>query len=317
MKTAGWSAQAGGSVVRVTLGTIVLLSGALAARADFSYTTTSKTTGGAMAGVAGGNAQVSKFYFKGQKMKTETGDVVTIIDFDAQTVTTINHRAKTVSVRSLAEGAPKQSDVPVRIDVKETGQTKTINGYNAKEVVMTMETAVPQAPQMGKMQMEMQLWLSSDVPGIGEVRDFYRKNMDKFPWTAMGGANPQMAQAIAQMQRKLAEIGGLQVESVMRMKPAGGAGAPAMPQMPQMSAAQQAQMQAAMARLQQMQQQGGPGADAAAQAMARMGNMGRGAAPGASGALMEITTDSGGFSTASIPDSEFAIPAGYQKVDAR
>jgi hypothetical protein len=174
---------------------------------------------------------------------------------------------------------------------------------------MTMGVDIPQARQMGKMQMEMDLWLSSDVPGIGELRSFYKKNMERFPWAAMSGGagNQGMASGIAQMQRKIAEVGGVQVESVMKMKPAGGAGAPAMPQM---SAAQQAQMQAAMARL---QQQGGPQAAAAAQAMARMS----GAAPGASNSLMEITTDASDFSTASIPDSVFAIPAGYQKVDAK
>jgi hypothetical protein len=163
------------------------------------------------------------------------------------------------------------------------------------------------------MQMEMDLWLSSDVPGIGELRSFYKKNMDRFPWAALsGGANQGGMQAgIAEMQRKIAEMGGVQVESVMKMKSAGGAGAPAMPQM---TAAQQAQMAAAMEKLKAMQQQGGPGAAAAAQAMARMGG---GAAPGASNSLMEITTDASDFSTASIPDSVFAIPAGYQKVDPK
>jgi hypothetical protein len=174
---------------------------------------------------------------------------------------------------------------------------------------MTMGVDIPQARQMGKMQMEMDLWLSTDVPGIGELRTFYQKNMERFPWAAMGGGGNQGMQAgIAQMQRKMAEMGGVQVESVMKMKSAGGAGAPAMPQM---TPAQQAQMQAAMARL---QQQGGPQAAAAAQAMARMGG---GASPGASTSMMEITTDASDFSTASIPDSVIAIPAGYQKVDAK
>jgi hypothetical protein len=293
------------------IGTIALLSVTLAARADFSYTTSSKVTGGSMGAMAGsaGNAQ-DKLYFKGQKMKTESADVATIIDFEAQTLTTINHRTKTVTVKKLSEITTGPNDASVTVDVKETGQRKTINGYDAKELVMTMEMSMPQAPQMGKMQMEMQLWLSSDVPGLGEMREFYRKNMERFPWSTMGGANPQMVQAMAQMRRKMAEMNGVQVETVMKVKPAGGAGAPAMPQMPQMTAEQQAQMQAAMARL---KQQGGPAADAAAQAMARMGNMGRGPASGASNSLMEITTDSSEFSTAPIPDSVFAIPAGYQK----
>ena len=56
---------------------------------------------------------------------------------------------------------------------------------------MTMDADIPQAQQMGKMQMEMDLWLSSDVPGIGELRSFYKKNMDKFPWAALSGGGNQ------------------------------------------------------------------------------------------------------------------------------
>src|SRR5580658_8404164 len=294
------------------LSTFTLLSATLAVRADFSYTTTTKTTGGMAASFGGGaNNPPSKHYFKGQKMRTDSGDTSTIIDFDAQTLTIVNNRQKTVTVQGLRDigAAAGANGASVKIDVKETGQQKTINGYNSKELVMTMEVEIPQAQQMGKMEMEMDLWLSSDVPGIGELKGFYQKNMERFPWAAMsGGGNQGMQAGIAQMQRKIAEVGGVQVESVMKMRSASGAGTPAMPQM---SPAQQAQMQAAMARL---QQQGGPQAAAAAQAMARMGG---GAAPGASNSLMEITTDSSDFSTASIPDSVFAIPAGFQKVDPK
>jgi hypothetical protein len=294
--------------------TFVLLTTTFAAHADFSYTTTSKT-GGTMAAMAGGaNVGPAKHYYKGQKMKTDNGDIATILDFDAQTITTINNKLKTVTVRKfddLGAGA-KPSDVSVKIDVKETGQQKTINGFNAKELVMTMDVDMAQAPpQMGKMQMEMDMWLSGDVPGIGELRSFYKKNMERMPLSVMnGGGNPSMQSAVAVMQRKVAEMNGLDVLSVMKVKAAGGAGAPAMPQM---SAARQAQMQAAMAKLQAMQQQGGPQAAAAAQAMARMGAMpgAGGPAGGASNALFEVTTEASDFSTASIPDSVFAIPAGY------
>lgn len=297
---------------------IILLATTLAARADFSYTTTTKTEG-AMAAMAGGvNNPPSKLYFKGQKMKMDTGDTATILDFDAQTITTISNKAKTISVRNFNDlaAATKQNGMSVKIDVKETGQQKTINGYNAKELIMTMDVDSPQMQQMGKMQMEMDMWLSADVPGAGELRSFYQKNMERMPWAALGGGgNPSMQSGIAEMQRKMAEMNGVQVQGVMKMKPAGGAAAPAMPQMSQ---AQMAQMQAAMAKLQEMQKQGGPQAAAAAQAMARMGGMANGApAGGTSNALIEITMESTDFSTASIPDSVFAIPAGYQKIDAK
>jgi hypothetical protein len=81
--------------------------------------------------------------------------------------------------------------------------------------------------------------------------------------------------------------------------------------MPQMTAAQSEQMQAAMAKLQEMRKQGGPGASAMAESMARMAGAPGGGA--GSGALLEVTIESTGFSTASVPDSVFAIPAGYQK----
>lgn len=304
--------------MKTVLLTIVVLAGTLAARADFSYTTTNKTTGGTMAAMAGGvNTPPAKQYFKGQKMKTDSGDTAIILDFDAQTISTVNNKAKTISVRSFNDaGAAAKNDMSVKIDVKETGQQKTINGYNAKELIMTMDLDSPQMQQMGKMQMEMDMWLSGDVPGIGELRSFYKKNLERMPWAALsGGGNPAMQSAMVEMQRKLAEMNGVQVLSVMKVKQAGGAAAPAMPQM---SSAQQAQMQAAMARLQEMQRQGGPQAAAAAQALGRMGGMANGApAGGASNALIEITVESGDFSTASIPDSVFAIPAGYQKVDAK
>jgi hypothetical protein len=301
------------------LTTLVVLATALTARADFSYTTTNKTTGGTMAAMAGGvNTPPSKLYFKGQKMKTDSGDTATILDFDAQTITTVNNKTKTISVRNFSDLAAtsKQNDMSVKIDVKETGQQKTVNGYNAKELIMTMDIDSPQMQQMGKMQMEMDMWLSGDVPGIGELRGFYKKNLERMPWAALsGGGNAAMQSAMVEMQRKLAEMNGVQVLSVIKMKPAGGAAAPAMPQM---SSAQMAQMQAAMAKLQEMQKQGGPQAAAAAQAMARMGGMANGApAGGASNALIEITVESSDFSTASIPDSVFAIPAGYQKVDPK
>jgi hypothetical protein len=137
----------------------------------------------------------SKHYFKGRMMKTETGDTSTIIDFDAQTLTTINNRLKTVTVRSLSDigAAAGHNGASVQIDVKETGQQKTINGYNAKELIMTMDVDVRQARQMGKMRMEMDLWLSTDVPGIGELKSFYQKNMERFPWAALSGGSGNAA----------------------------------------------------------------------------------------------------------------------------
>lgn len=298
----------------------VTLAASLIASADFSYTTTQKVTGGSMAAIAGANAdRTAKIYFKGQKMMTAAGHTATIVDFAAQTVTRIDNAQKTYTVKKFSDLPGAGTDPDVSVDVKETGQTKVVNGFNATETIVTMSTEMDAGrggPPM-KMQMEMDLWVSPDVPGSAEMRAFYKKS----PWAALmsGNGNPGMQRAMAQMERKLAELNGVVVERVVRIKSSAGAGASQAAQMPQMNAQQQAQMAAAMQRLQEMAKQGGPQAAAAQQAMSRMGGMANGGAAPASasgaGAIIEMIIDSSDFSSASVPDSLFVIPAGYKETE--
>jgi hypothetical protein len=270
------------------------------ASADFSYTIIRKTTGGAMAAMAAGAAGVSKVSFKGHKMRTEENSTVTLLDFDAQTMTIINNAAKTYMVRSLADASTNSQ--AAAIDVKETGQHRTINGFDAKEVVITTTTEM-----MGsKAQVEADLWIAPGVPGAGEMRAFYTANASHLPSSGM------MA-SLTEIQKKAATLDGVPVEIIVKVKPAAGAAAP---QMPQMTSTQSAQMDQARARLEALKAQGGPAAAAAEQALARMGG-GRGASPAAGNSLIELTIDSTDFSAAAVPDSAFAIPAGYQKTEAR
>jgi transglutaminase/protease-like cytokinesis protein 3 len=272
------------------------LACAFAAQADFSYVTTRK--GGPAAGDG-----ATKHYFKGQKMKTESAATASIVDLDAQTITTINNTAKTYTVTKFSDLAQslKGAAVDAKVDVRETGQTKNIAGYNATEVVMTMAMETPQSKQAGmKMTMETSMWLSPDVPGAAEMRAFYQKNIDRFPWSAMvAGANPSMQKAMADMQKQIARRGGIPLLQITKMNSGGGE-------------AQQAQMQQGMAQLraqmEAMRKQGGKQAEMAEQTLARMGAMSGGA-----GSLFEVTMESSGFSTSAVPDSVFAVPAGYTK----
>jgi hypothetical protein len=265
----------------------LMLAASFVARADFSYTTTQKNPGG---------ESTSKHYLKGQKM-------MTVMDFAAQTITTINNTNKTYRVRKFSDLGSTTMQGDVQVDVKSSGQKKTINGFNASEVVMTMQMDNPGTPDAPKIQMEMHLWISPDVPGAQEQHAFYQKNLGKFPWSAMAqGANPSMQKAMAELQRKMADMNGIAVLQTVKMGGGGGGGAG-------VSDSHADQMAQARARLEEMQKQGGPQAQAAAQALARMG-----AAPGGGGGSgFEINMESSNFSTASIPDSIFAIPAGYQQ----
>jgi hypothetical protein len=268
---------------------------AVAARADFSYTSTRKGA------AAGQNGEVTKHYLKGQKMMMDSGNRVILIDFDTQTVTTIQPAQKTYKVANFADLGQtlQQTGAEISVDVKETGQHKAINGFNASEFVMTIQMEMAQAKAGMKMQMEMDIWVSPDVPGSQELKAFYQKNMGRFPWATMApGGNPNMQKAMIDLQRKMAGLNGVPVMEVVRMKSAGAGGD-----------AQNAQLDQARARLEEMQKQGGPQAAAAAQALARMGGA------SGSGSLFETTMESTNFSTAAIPDSTFAIPAGFTKVD--
>jgi len=304
----------------------VALAATLTAHADFSFSKTQKVTGGSMAAMAGNAAnRETKSYFKGQKVAEVASDSTILIDFAAQTVTIINKVQKTYKVQKFGDAAAAAgANADVSVNIQDTGKTKTINGYNAKESLVTLDLdfATGRGPAM-KMAAEIEVWRSTDVPGSAQMREFYQKNAANFPWAAMMGAggNQSIQQAITQVQKKLAESDGMVVEEVIRMKPAGGAGPQMaqMPQMPQMTPEQQAKMQAAMAQMQTMSKQGGAQAAAAQQAMAAMAAMGRGpaasgAAGGSSSALIEITVDNTGFSTEPVPDSEFVVPSDYKQI---
>jgi hypothetical protein len=268
------------------------------ARADFSYSTSTKSAGGMMA--AGPNSRVSKTYLKGQKMKIDTGTTATIFDFDAQTSTRIDSNQKTYSVTKFSDMNKDLSDTgrDMNIEVKETGQKKTINGYNASELVLSVEIDNPQGRQAGKMHLEMDMWISSDVPGGQELRAFYQRNAGKFPWGLMAGdggrGSQNMRKAMADLMHKMADMKGVPVLQVMKM---GG------------NDAQMAQMQQGMAQartqLEEMKRQGKltPQME---EALKRMN-----AAPSGGGSMFETTLESSDFSDSRIPDSVFAIPAGY------
>src|SRR5947209_7798391 len=178
---------------------ILALACTVAAHADFSYTQTRKTTGGMAAGAMAGQNPTIKHYLKGQKMKVDMGNTANIMGLEDQTITSINNTDKSYTVKTFAELARAVNNVgaDVQVDVKETGQRKSINGFNASQVVMTMSMeGMQQGPPGMKMQIEMEMWLSSDVPGAAEARSFYQKNGDKLAFATLAAGNPQMQKAM-------------------------------------------------------------------------------------------------------------------------
>jgi hypothetical protein len=289
--------------MRATCVLFLTLAAGLTARADFSYTQTTKTAGGMMAAAV---PTVTKTYLKGQKMKIDSGSTVMILDFDGQTITNLDPNQKTYTVKKFSDVSESlnKAGMEMNVDVKETGQRKTINGFNASEVVLSMEMDSPDSRQKGvKMKMEMDIWVSPDVPGSQEMRAFYQKNLPKFPWGALTSArgSQSMQKAMADLQRKMAEMKGVPVLQVVKMGAAG-------------NEAQMAQMQDGMAKaraqLEDMKRQGKLPPQMEEQ-LKRMTAASQG------GSMFETTMESSNFSSSAIPDSVFAVPADYQQTERK
>jgi hypothetical protein len=289
--------------MKVATFTIAALLTASAAHADFSYSTTRKTSAGAS--VAGNNDQPSKYYFKGRKMKVETGDTAVLVDFRARTITALDNKLKTVSVRTF-----DADPAGAKVNVKKTGQAKTINGHRAVEILLTTGLDGPELRTMGsQLQIEVDLWLSEDVRGGAWLHKFYRENQEQFPWRALSGpGNLAIQTGLASLHGRIAAMNGVPALEVIKVLPAGAP--PAKP----LSPAESGKIRDRIAELDAQIQKGGPDAEAATKEMSRLKAM-----VGddyVRGPLFEITVESSGFSTESIPESVFAIPTGYQRTMA-
>jgi hypothetical protein len=267
---------------------ILCLVLAVSGRADFSYTTTIKGSGPAA-------GAVTKHKIKGNKMKVDTGSSIIISDLDAQTVTIINVTAKTYSVTPITQAgaAMTKAGMEVKADVKDTGQQKRIGGFNCRQVIMSMTMS----GQPMAMNMENEMWVSTDVPGAAELKAIGLKMAEKGLFPASGDA--RSTRMMADLQKQMSKVNGIPVLQITRMKSGDD----------EKSKQMQAQMQAMRAQMEAMKKAGGKQAEMAEKALATMGGTGN------SKYLMEITSESSAFSTATIPASDFAIPAGFKKAD--
>jgi hypothetical protein len=86
-------------------------------------------------------------------------------------------------------------------DVKSTGQTKVINGFDTRETVMTV-TAREKGKKLedsGGMVMTVDLWLTKSQPALKEIADFDRRYFQKLATPALQVDAQQMAAAMAMM----------------------------------------------------------------------------------------------------------------------
>ncbi len=292
---------------------------------------------------------------KGNRMYHGSDHNTQIIDLDSETVTHVNHDRKTYSVMTFAEMAKamqdamaslkdqQKTDSEIKVSVKETGYTKVIGGVDAKEMVMTFDVQArdPKTGQTATMQMTSDMWMAPKIAGYEEIRDFYMKMGQKMAWTPGGmqamGPGSEYARGFAEAAKQAAKLDGVPVLQVMRfgskdadaaMAQQQGATPARQPQQSQpQKEAEKPSVSSAIGgalggrlgglgglgrKKKPAQQQEEPKEQSKPEAAAAPQPEG---AP-AGGALMEVTTETTNFSTASVDSAKFSVPSGYKKVDS-
>jgi hypothetical protein len=132
---------------------------------------------------------------------------------DAQKKAEEEARKEQASGKS-SEPAPQKSEkeVEVDFDVKNTGETKTINGFNTHQAIatVTVREKGKTLEESGGLVMTTDMWLAPRIAAMKEITDFDVKFAQKLYGPMVAGASPQdMAAAMAmypQMKQALAKM---------------------------------------------------------------------------------------------------------------
>lgn len=254
-------------MIRLRFGVALALSGLLvtaaAAGADVKTTEKSqiKFEGmlGRMIGLFGGKAVkegiVNTVSVRGDRKVTATDDSATIVDLAEEKIYEVNIRDKSYRVitfaemkRRMEEAAakaeesagkqrareekkdPNQQEMEVEFAVKDTGQKRMVNGFNTRQVIMTisMHEKGKTMEQAGGMLMTVDSWIAPRVAAMAELADFDLRYAKKMAENVALPSADQLAQAfamypglkdgMARQQRESVKMDGTAIETIMTVQ---------------------------------------------------------------------------------------------------
>ncbi|HWF86536.1 MAG TPA: hypothetical protein VG222_16875 [Vicinamibacterales bacterium] len=109
----------------------------------------------------------------------------------------------------------QQPQVDVDFDIKDTGQTKTINGFETHESIMTITVREKgkTLEEGGGMVLTSDMWLGPKIPAMKEIADFDMRYAQKLYGTMIAGVSAdQMAQAMAMYPNMKPALGKMSAE---------------------------------------------------------------------------------------------------------
>lgn len=198
---------------------------------------------------------VSSVAVSGDRKMTTTGEnTAQIVDLREEKVYDLDMRRKTYKVTTFeeirrqmreaeararesaaresgssepAKKDPNAKEMEVDFDVKNTGQTKTINGFETRQVVATITVREKgrKIEDSGGVIMTVDTWLSKSAPSLKELADFERRYWEKLagPVSAVDAAQmatiaamfPGVKEAFARFGRE--DLGGTAIQSTTTM----------------------------------------------------------------------------------------------------
>jgi hypothetical protein len=244
----------------VALAVVGLLVTAAAAGADVKSTSKAqmKFEGmlGRMMGMFGGKAAregvVSTEAVKGDRKITTSGDTAEIIDLAEEKVYELNLKDKSYKVVTFAEirkqmeearakaeeearkqraaegkKDPNAKEMEIEFSAKETGQRRQINGFDCRQVIMTI--AVHEKgktlDEAGGMLMTIDSWLAPKIAAMNEVIDFDMRYLKKMALDANLPSADQLMQAfamfpglkegMARLEKEKVNMDGTAIETIM------------------------------------------------------------------------------------------------------
>jgi len=130
-----------------------------------------------------------------------------------------------------AEKDPNQKEYEVDFDLKNTGATRTINGFDTKQTVMTITVREKGKTlnDAGGIVMTSDMWLTPNAPSTKELIDFDLRYAQKLYGPAVTGASaqdmamamamyPQMKPALDKMRAEGTKVEGTAILTEMKME---------------------------------------------------------------------------------------------------
>jgi len=102
---------------------------------------------------------IQKIYLENNRMASENDNMTMVVRLDLKKIYFINHKAKSYMVSDLPLKFPPEMEkmfqsFQFQTDVRKTGETRQIGGYNCEGVEMNLT---------GFMNMKIKMWLTGDI----------------------------------------------------------------------------------------------------------------------------------------------------------